>query len=51
MRALLIAIIAAATLGASLLPAFADTNNDCNGLPKSEWAKCVFDQAAETGSQ
>ncbi len=32
-------------------PAFANSYTDCNSAPKSEWAQCVFDQAAEHDGQ
>lgn len=30
----------------AVAPAFANTNASCDQVPKSEWAQCVFDQAA-----
>jgi hypothetical protein len=51
MRKVLIAMLTVVTLGLGLAPAFAATNTSCNSVPKSEWAQCIIDQAAEAGTQ
>jgi hypothetical protein len=48
MRNVLIALLAAVTLGSGIAPAFAATNAQCDAVPRSEWARCIFDQAAES---
>jgi len=48
MRKVLIAVLAALALGSGVAPAFAATNAQCDAVPRSEWAQCIFDQAAES---
>jgi hypothetical protein len=51
MRKLLCMMAAMMALLAAVAPTFADEHTNCNDVPKSEWAKCIFDQAADQGSQ
>lgn len=49
MRKSLTALSAVIGLIALAASSYAATNTSCDIVPKSEWAQCIFDQAASGG--
>ena len=45
----IIGLMALALTVSATAPAFAQTNANCDQVPKSEWAQCIFDLAASGG--
>lgn len=49
MRKILLAIAAAATVLATIAPAFAEQDLDCTVQSRENWARCTFESATNRG--
>jgi len=54
MRSFILTVAAVLSLLSALSPAFAltyDHVNDCNTVPKQDWAQCIIDQSQQGDSE